>query len=134
MKSISHFRSLLIDKTIVCTLIGKRADISSTRLYHNKNRYSKKLMVSACVTWNGYMRPFFVDPSHQKVNAEYYRRHLKKELFHTCQKFFRHEKYYFMQDGATSHTAAVTQNDLSEKFGRRFIQKEQWPPTPHIVQ
>ena len=38
-----------------------------------------------------------------------------------------------MQDGATSHTAAVTQNDLSEKFGRRFIQKGQWPPTPHIV-
>ena len=117
----------------MCTLIGKRADISSTRLYHKKNRYSKKLMVTTCVTWNGYMRPFFVDPSHQKVNAEYYRRHLKKELFHACKKLIRHEKYYFMQVGATSHTAAVTQNDLSEKFGRRSKRSVATYNSPHCT-
>ena len=33
-----------------------------------------------------------------------------------------------MQDGATSHTANVTQNYLKETFGRRFIRKYQWPP------
>ena len=33
-----------------------------------------------------------------------------------------------MQDGATSHTADITQEHLREKFGRRFIRKDQWLP------
>ena len=33
-----------------------------------------------------------------------------------------------MQDGATSHTANITQQYLKVRFGRRFIRKDQWPP------
>ena len=42
---------------------GKKSEISSSRLYHRKNKFSKKLMVSACVSWNGTTKPFFVDPA-----------------------------------------------------------------------
>ena len=33
-----------------------------------------------------------------------------------------------MQDGASSHTANITQQYLKETFGRRFISKDQWSP------
>ena len=33
-----------------------------------------------------------------------------------------------MQDGASSHTANITQQYLKETFGRRFICKDQWSP------
>ena len=33
-----------------------------------------------------------------------------------------------MQDGATYHTANITQNHLKENFGRCSIRKDQWPP------
>ena len=32
------------------------------------------------------------------------------------------------KDGATSHTAQITQENLRINFGRRFIRKDQWPP------
>ena len=107
---------------------GKKADISSDRLYHNQNRFSMKLMVSACVSWNGATKPFFVDPSKIKVSSKVYLRHLKRELLPACDDLAKGEKYYFMQDGATSHTAGITQEYLWSKFGRRFIRKDQWPP------
>ena len=87
-----------------------------------------QLMVSACVSWNGATKPFFVDPALVKVNSRYYRSHLKRELLPACDTLSEGEKYYFMQDGATSHTADITQEHLREKFGRRFIRKDQWPP------
>jgi len=32
---------------------GRKSDICSNRLYHHRNRFLKKLMVSAGVSWNG---------------------------------------------------------------------------------
>ena len=107
---------------------GKKSEISSSRLYHRKNKFSKKLMVSACVSWNGTTKPFFVDPGKVKVNARHYVNHLQKELLAACDVLQKGKKYYYMQEGAPSHTANITQQYLKEKFGRRFIRKDQWPP------
>ena len=38
----------------------RKGDISDDRLFHNTNRQSKKVMVSACITWYGATKPFFV--------------------------------------------------------------------------
>jgi hypothetical protein len=38
-----------------------------------------------------------------------------------------YKKYYFQQDGATPHTTNVVQSWLSEKFGKKFIDKKMWP-------
>ena len=75
-----------------------------------------------------HQKPFFVDPGKIKVNGTYYLNHLKKELLPACSELQDGEKYYFMQDGAPSHTANITQDHLKETFGRRFIRKDQWPP------
>ena len=45
-----------------------------------------------------------------------------------CSALQNENPYYFMQDGAPSHTANVTQAYLKETFGRRFIKKDEWPP------
>jgi hypothetical protein len=39
-----------------------------------------------------------------------------------------YEKLYFQQDGATSHTANTVQTWLGDKFKRKFIHKDLWPP------
>jgi hypothetical protein len=39
-----------------------------------------------------------------------------------------HEKCYFQQDGASPHKAALVQTWLTERFGEKFIVKNEWPP------
>jgi len=40
---------------------GRKSDICPNRLYHHRNRFSKKLMVRAGVSWNGKTEIFFID-------------------------------------------------------------------------
>ena len=63
-----------------------------------------------------------------KVNGKYYINHLKRELLPACSELYEGENYYFMQDGAPSYTANITQEYLKENSGWRFIRKDQWPP------
>ena len=37
-------------------------------------------------------------------------------------------KYYFQQDGASSHRGNKVQKYLKGKFGDKFIDKKNWPP------
>ena len=62
------------------------------------------------------------------MNGKYFINHLKRELLPACSELYEGENYYFMQDGAPSYTANITQEYLKENFGRRFIRKDQWPP------
>ena len=39
----------------------RKSDICPNRLYHHRNRFSKKLMVSAGVSWNGKTEIFIID-------------------------------------------------------------------------
>ena len=49
-------------------------------------------------------------------------------LLPACSTLQEHSPYYFMQDGAPSHTANITQESLWNSIGRRFIKKDEWPP------
>ena len=44
-----------------------------------------------------------------------------------CSGLQEYSPYYFMQDGAPSHTANITQEYLWNSFGRRFIKTDEWP-------
>ena len=107
---------------------GRKKDIAANRLYHPKNRQSVKLMVSAGVSWEGVTKPFFIDPQKSKVNAAYYTNFLEKKLIPACQELYPDNDFYFMQDGAPSHTSTMCQNLLNDVCYRRFINKNQWPP------
>ena len=107
---------------------GKKSEVAANRLYHPQNKQSVKLMVSAGVSWNGVTKPFFIDPQKSKVNATYYTNYLRKKLMPACLELYPDNDFYFMQDGASSHTSNLCQDLLQETCPRRFITKNQWPP------
>jgi hypothetical protein len=39
-----------------------------------------------------------------------------------------YQKCYFQQDGASPHKAALVQTWLTDRFGEKFIAKNEWPP------
>ena len=58
--------------------------------YHHRNRFSKKLMVSAGVSWNGKTEFFFIDPQKTKVNQKTYIDFLKTSLLPECRRLYPH--------------------------------------------
>ena len=108
---------------------GRKSDIPEERLVRQTRKQSRKVMVSAAMSWNGVKRPFFVNNQGMKVNAVRYHRHLKNELFPAIEKFMKHGDWIFVQDGASSHTAGIVQDFLKTTMKKRFVNKEEWPPS-----
>ena len=46
---------------------GLKSEVDPERLSRKHNTFSKKLMVSAAITWHGVTRPFFIDEDGMKV-------------------------------------------------------------------
>lgn len=105
----------------------KKSDIPLSRLYHEENRFSKKVMVSAGVSWNGKTSIHFIDTNTAKVNADRYLGLLENDLLPDCRELHRRGNFIFQQDGATSHTANKTQRFLLTE-NINFIKKNEWPP------
>jgi hypothetical protein len=108
--------------------LGRKMDIEPQRLYHEQSRFSLKLMVSCCVSWNGKTEIFFVNPQQTKVTSEVFVEHLEQELLPACEVLFPHGDYILVLDGATSHSAKRTQ-DYLRTYAPRFVSAEKWPPT-----
>ena len=101
---------------------GDKKDVPEANLFHHSNRQSKKVMVSACLSWNGATKPLFVLT---KVS--------KSMLFHTSdtskRNFSRLLKsclvvWIFFQDGAPSRGSNLVQEFLKEKLKKRFVKKK----------
>ena len=107
---------------------GKKVDVPDENLNKGTKRLTKKVMVSAALSWYGATEPFFVTDKGLKVNAENYRKHLKSQLFPSIMKTVGRQDWIFMQDGASSHTSNVVQNFLKDTLNKRFITKTGWPP------
>jgi len=82
--------------------------------YHHRNRFSKKLMVNAGVSWNLKTEIFFIDPQKTKVNQKTYTDFLKTSLLPECSHLYPDNDFVFMQDSAPSHSAKATQNFLRD--------------------
>ena len=105
----------------------KKSDIPPVRLYHEQNRFSKKIMVSAGVSWNGKTRIHFLDTSTVKVNADRYVDLLRDCLIPDMNNMYPNKEFILQQDGATSHTSRRTQQFLEENE-IVYIKKDDWPP------
>lgn len=108
---------------------NRKSDIPAENLFHPQNRQSQKIMVSACVSWKGATKPFFVNDNGLKVNGKSYKKHLSKELLPNVQHLLQHERWIFLQDSAPSHRATLVQELLKEKLNRRFVKHTEWPPS-----
>ena len=110
-------------------ITGKKSDVNPSRLYHPANKFTKKIMVSCLISWNGVSKPFFVDPGKQKVDAKYFANHLKRDLVPALHDLYPDGDGIYVQDGASAHTSNLAQDYLKEVFGRDgFVNKNQWPP------
>ena len=108
---------------------GKKSDVPVENLYHQTKRMTRKVMVSAALTWHGATKPFFVNDEGLKVNAINYHKHLKNELFPAISKTYPRNDWVFMQDGASSHTSNLVQSYLKDTLKTRFVKKTEWPPS-----
>lgn len=107
---------------------GRKMDIPPERLYHEQSRFSLKLMVSCCVSWNDKTQIFFVNPQETKVTSAVFVEHLERDLLPACETLYPHGDYILVLDGATSHTAKKTQ-DFLRMYAPRFIPSDKWPPS-----
>ena len=60
---------------------GKKSDIPDEYLLSSTNKMSKKVIVSAVISWYGVTKPFFVNNNGIKVNKENCCRHLRNVFF-----------------------------------------------------
>ena len=58
-----------------------------------------------------------------------YHKHLKQELFPAINSLVNRDDWIFAQDGAPSHRSNLVQDFLKDTLKRRFISKEEWPPS-----
>lgn len=87
--------------------------------------FDKKILVWCAISVNRVYGPYFFETS---VNQENYLEMLKIFFWPKILNTPDYKKYYFQQDGATPHTAISVQTWLSGKFGKKFIDKDSWPP------
>lgn len=102
-----------------------KKDIPVSRLYHESSRFSKKIMVSAGISWKGKTN-IHIYPSGEKVNTTVYTAYLQRSLLPDCRRLYGNN-YIFQQDGASAHTSEVTQSYLKDSTPN-FISKTEWPP------
>ena len=79
---------------------GRKSDVPEANLCHKTKRLSKKVMVSAGLSWFGATNPFFVNDRGLKVNSTNYVKHFKTELFPAIKKVYPRNDWIYIQDGA----------------------------------
>lgn len=87
--------------------------------------HDEKVLVWCGISAKKIYGPFFFE---KHVNQHNYLEMLKKFFWPKHSNTVDYKKYYFQQDGATPHTAALVQEWLKGKFSEKFIDKKKWPP------
>ena len=105
---------------------GSKNDINPNRLFHEGNKFSKKVIISSVANWNGVSKPFFVGGSNLRSNSRSYLEHLRNDLIPTMKKFYLNNNFIFIQDSASSHRVKIVQNFLREELKSRFVANMEW--------
>ena len=98
---------------------GKKNQVPDENVFHQTNKQSIKVIVSACLTWNEATKPFFVNGYEVKMNAKTYKRHWLMNI----------KNWIFLQDNTSSHRQNPIQDFLQETLNSRFIKTHEWPPS-----
>jgi transposase len=105
----------------------KKKQVASNRLYHESSRFTRKLMVSAGVSWSGKTSIHFIDTEPVKVNSLRYIELLDDGLLPDSRRLYPRGDFVFQQDGAPSHTSNASQAFLRANTPD-YIDKLCWPP------
>lgn len=110
----------------VCGSSGPKRTVSPERLYHNKNRMSRKIMVCGAVSYRGKSEVIIVDPQDVKMDSSRYQQVLR-QLFPSVRVMYPEDDWIFVQDSAPSHRSHSTQAFLMDETPS-FIPADEWPP------
>ena len=87
--------------------------------------HDQKILVWCAISANRIFGPYYFEDTVKKENSL---EMLKQFFWPKVLRTAEHDRYYFQQDGARPHTAAIVQTWLNSKFGNKFIDKDLWPP------
>lgn len=104
---------------------GRKKTIVASRLLKQRAKFSRRVMVSAGICFEGKGRLHFVDEG-AKINADYYVNQLAPKLLDDAQSLVGNE-FIFQQDGAPSHSSRRAQEFIQQR-NPGFISKDEWPP------
>ncbi len=90
-----------------------------------KPLYDEKILVFCAIPAAKIYGPYYFLTS---VNQHNYLAMLQNWFWPKHLRTADYKKYYFQQDGATPHKANIVQSWLGSKFGKKFLDKEKWPP------
>ena len=107
---------------------GPKKDVQLERLYSEENKFSKKVMVSAVITWKGVSQPFFIGGNGIRVYGASYPKHLRDDLIAAVEAMYPIKNFTFMLDSAPLHRANQVQNFLKQNLKSRFGKNTDWPP------
>ena len=85
----------------------------------------QKNLVWCAISANRVFGPYYFEDT---VNQHNYLEMLKNYFWPKVLKTAEYKKYYFQQDGARPHTAKTVQTWLKDQFGKKFLDKDMWPP------
>ena len=100
---------------------GPKKDVQPERLYSEGNKFSKKVMVSAVITWKGVSQPFFIVGNGIKVNGVFYLKNLYDDLILAVETMYPNKDFILVQDRAPSHRANQVQSFLKKNLESRFV-------------
>ena len=98
-----------------------KKDVQPERFNSKGNKISKKVMVSAVITWKGVNQPFFIGGNGIKVNGASYLKHFHDDLIPTVEAMYLDKDFTFVQDSAPSRRANQVQIFLKQKLKSRFV-------------
>ena len=87
--------------------------------------HDKKILVWCAISATKVYGVFYFENS---VNQHNYLEMLRDFFWPKQLRTAEYQKHFFLQDGATPHTANTVQTWLKEKFLTKFIDKSPWPP------
>ena len=99
----------------------KQSDVPDENLFAPTNKISRKIMVSAAISWYGATKPFFVNENGVKVNKENYCKHSKKQLFPAIKKLVKRDDWILAQDSAPSHQSNLVKDLVEKTLTRCFV-------------
>jgi len=129
----NNARSLLICCDEAYFYLTRQVNVQNDRLWLESKPTDKietplhdqKVLVWCAISCDQTYGPYFFEES---VNQANYLDMLKNFFWKKHSKMPNYHLNYFLQDGATPHTANNVQEYLRSKFLDRFFDKEKWPP------
>ena len=110
----------------VCSVAERKRDVSPERLFHERSRFSRKIMVCGAVSYQGKSDLIVVDPQTTKINSDQYQSVLRR-LLPSIRRLYPDDDWIFIQDSAPSHRSQSTQEFLVNNTPA-FVAHDEWPP------